>query len=76
MKTTYFLFGKDASEILIEEGFEELIDRIENEEDVDFSLYKFDSKTNPAEFLSHFQNWGDYCVISKEEHEKLGSFLS
>lgn len=73
METTYFLFGKEASEIVIDEGIDALIDSFEI--GVDFELYEFNSNSNPASFLASFKNWNEYVVLSKEEFDRLNESL-
>lgn len=73
METTYFLFGKEASEIVIDEGIDALIDSFED--GVDFELYEFNSNSNPASFLATFKNWNEYVVLSKEEFDRLNESL-
>jgi hypothetical protein len=75
MQTTYFLFGQEASAQMMDEGFESLIESLEDEMDIDFDLFEVTPETNPAEFLHTFQAWGDYCVLSGEEYGRLGEFL-
>ena len=73
MKTTYFLFGKEASEIVIDEGIDALIDSFED--GIDFELYEFNFNSNPASFLASFKNWNEYVVLSKEEFDRLKESL-
>lgn len=73
METTYFLFGKEASEIVVDEGIDSLIDSFED--GVDFELYEFNSNSNPAEFLARFKNWNEYVVLWKEEFDRLNESL-
>ena len=71
MQTAYFLFGQEASAQMIDEGFESLMDSLEDAMDIDFDLYEVTPETNPAELLNTFKNWGDYCVLSAEEYGRL-----
>lgn len=73
MQTTYFLFGKEASEIVIDEGIDAFINSLED--NIDFELYEFNSNSNPASFLASFKNWNEYVVLSKEEFDRLKESL-
>lgn len=75
MQTAYFLFGKEASAQIIDEGLDSLIESLEDEMDIDFDLFEVTPETNPAEFLNTFKNWGDYCVLSVEEYGRLRGFI-
>ncbi|WP_075351371.1 hypothetical protein [Algoriphagus marinus] len=75
MKTVYFLFGKEASEMLTAEGMESLKEALEEGDDLSFALYEFTPDTNPAEFLHSFKIWGEYSVITKEEFIELKECL-
>lgn len=67
---TYFLFGKQASEVLMDEGMDSLIDCIE-EGEIEYELYEVNSETNPAELLYTFKKWEDYFVLSFEEYNRI-----
>jgi len=75
MQTAYFLFGQEASAQLMDEGLDSLIESLEDDLDVEFTLFEVTPETNPAEFLNTFQAWGDYCVLSAEEYGRLREFV-
>lgn len=70
METTYFLFGKEASEMLMEEGMDSFINSLEQGE-FDFELYEFNSDTKPAELPYTFERWGAFSVLSFEEYNRI-----
>lgn len=75
MQTAYFLFGKEASAQMMDEGFDSLVESLEDKLDIEFDLYEVTPETNPAELLYTFKEWGDYCVLTVEENGKLKEFL-
>lgn len=75
MKTVYFLFGEEASEMLADEGIDTFIEDLEDGTDISFTLYAFTPETNPAEFLHSFKGWGDYCALSFEEYVRISQYL-
>ena len=70
MKTTYFLFGKEASNSFMDEGLDSFIHSLE-EGEFEFELYEANSDTNPADLLYSFQKWGDYCILSYDEFSRV-----
>ena len=77
-KTTYFLFGKDACRILIEDcadTLKPLIKAIEGGEIDSYRLYEYiEGETNPAELLFNYQGWEDYSTLTKREYNKLKKY--
>lgn len=69
MESTNFLFGIEACQLLLEDGFEALLESIQ--EDVEFELFQFNVNSNPVDLLIKFQNWNDYAVISSDEYKRL-----
>ena len=69
-ETTYFIFGMEATETLINKGFDELISFCEDSGD--FEVFKFiEGETKPIELLESLKGWADYAIINKEEYIKL-----
>jgi hypothetical protein len=75
MKTVYFIFSKEASEMITEEGIESFMEALEEGDDLSFALYEFTPDTNPAEFLHSFKDWGEYSVITKEEFNEMKEYM-
>ncbi|SIS88783.1 hypothetical protein [Belliella pelovolcani] len=70
-KSTYFLFGKEATTIYLEDGIEPLIEAI-NDDNISYDVFEFiEGETSPVNLLMKYQEWGDYSIISKEEFNQL-----
>lgn len=69
MKTTYFLFGKEACEALWNDGIDELISLIED--NIKYELFVFTPETNPCDLLYKYSNYKDYSVITETEYNQL-----
>jgi hypothetical protein len=74
MKTTYFLFGQQVCQLFLElDSIDELIDLI-NDENIDYGLFEFiPNETSVIDLMYKYHGYMDYCVITKEEYDKLNS---
>lgn len=79
MQTKYFLLANDeVAEIMVDEGFEELVKRLQNEGDDEYLFYdlhefKPDNAEEPEQTLYKLtvNELADYFLISKEEYQTL-----
>lgn len=71
--STYFLFGKTVTRFYRDNGFEELMQMIDEDDtqfEVNLYVYHPDHCT-PSDLLGAYDGWGDFEVITREEWEKL-----
>jgi hypothetical protein len=73
-KSIFFLFGKEATTIYLEEckdNIQPLIDGI-NEDGISYATFEFvEGETSPVRLLMEYQGWEDYAKISEEEYKQL-----
>lgn len=73
-KSNYFLFGKEATTIYLEDckdGIEPLIEAI-NDDNISYDIFEFiEGETSPVNLLMKYQGWDDYVVITNEEFNQL-----
>jgi len=69
--TTYFLFGQEASDIYLNNDFDELLEDIE---DLHFTICKHTANDSVLDLLEAYDGWGGYAVITEEEYNTLKQF--
>lgn len=69
----YFLFGPEACAILEEEGFDELVELIQNDQ-LYFETYSFvNTPGNLSELLAKIAEFGDYCYLTPDQYQTLSA---
>jgi hypothetical protein len=67
--TTYhFIFGQEASDIYLNNDFNELLEDIEN---IQFAICKITPNDSPIDIISAYDGWGGYAIITEEEYNIL-----
>ena len=69
--TTYFLFGQEASDIYLNNDFDELLEEIE---DLHFAVFKHTANDSVLDLLEAYDGWGGYAIITEEEYNTLKQF--
>lgn len=70
-KRRYFIFGEQATAIILEYGIENLILMyIKNELD-DFYIYEWHPDSSPADILDKYSGYGNFYEIRKNEAKAL-----
>lgn len=73
-RSIYFLFGKEAVSIYLEEckdNIQPLIDAINNN-GISYHTFEFvEGETSPIRLLMEYQGFDDYSIISKDEYNQL-----
>jgi hypothetical protein len=68
MITTYFLFGKEATDIYLDNEFDELLEEID---DIHCAVYKHTSGDSVIELINTYDGWGGYAIITEGEYNIL-----
>lgn len=68
MTTSYFLFGKQATECLLNEDIDSLCNQLD---DFEYQLFVYDETKTPADLLYAYDGWGGYSYLTKEEYDKI-----
>lgn len=73
-RSIYFLFGKEAVSIYLEEckdNIQPLIDAINND-GISYDTFEFvEGETSPVRLLMEYQGFDDYSTISEDEYNQL-----
>lgn len=76
-KSYYFIFGKEASDIIARAGFSYFL---KNMEDIPHGIYHFKDGDFPFKLLNSYTGWDDFYIITESEweqyHKKLNSKAS
>jgi hypothetical protein len=72
IEAQYFLFGEEAIRIFDdEEGINNLVDEITNQEFTSYVVAKFTRNNSPAEVLNEFDGWTSYIELTEEEYNLI-----
>lgn len=76
--STYFLFGKTAVFFYRDNGFEELMEMVEQDDtQFDVNLYVYHPEhCTPSDLLGAYIGFGDFEVITREEWQRLSDYYS
>lgn len=76
-ETKYFLFGSIPVTILMDEGFDELLKEVtEDQELMDGMTYVYDPKEQSiVDLLNAYQGWQKYAVLDEAEYTKIETAL-
>lgn len=68
-KVSYFLFGSEAVTEFTE-GMEAL--KALHDDGEQYATFKFtEGETSPIDFISEFNGWSDYAVLTKDEYNTI-----
>lgn len=66
--TTYFLFGKEATEIYLNDDFDELLEDID---DIQYAIRKHGPGDSAIDLIAAYDGWGGYAIITEEQYNTL-----
>lgn len=66
--TTYFLFGKEATEIYLNDDFDELLEDID---DIQYAICKHGPGDSAIDLIAAYDGWGGYAIITEEQYNTL-----
>lgn len=69
MKTTYFLFGGEASAIMDSTG------NIHDAVRAGCNTYSFTDRDSPEDLLAAYTGWDDFWVLTKEEYDQINELI-
>lgn len=64
----YFLFGEDACRDWSEGGIKSLKKAVKNNE---YNPCTYEFTGNVIELMEQYTGWNDYCILTKEEFDKI-----
>ena len=70
----FLLFGIDACQSLLHNGFEKLIEEIKNERIDNYDFMSHVVGESVTEILSKTESFGEYSYITEEQYNKLSEF--
>lgn len=69
---TYYIFGRDAVNILTDEGIEALKDEIQQDV-LSYAMYAHNESNNSSLLAEQMDGWDSYAILSKEDFDLLDS---
>ncbi len=68
---SFFLFGKEACELVMELDFDKAVEVIEAD-NVSYALCTYNPEIDtPLYLLNQSQGWDDYCILEKSQYDRL-----
>ncbi len=72
METRYFIFGEEVCSKYEETNNIDKIIKAINKDYLDYEIFEFiPTETDVVDLMYRYNGYNNYCVISKEEYDKL-----